>query len=1155
MTNPGNPRKPVDSEARGERDPTAADSTLPTLREADAEPAGSETGAVEAGEVRDATVEPPAPEADTGQSVERTLVEEPSAIPEPDDGTMDQWESGIPPLRPSLVDQQTGKSAPGITSPGARLRGETTRLPEHIAGYETLGRLGEGAFGVVLKCRDTKLDRLVAIKLQKVNPLKAEQQVDRFLSEARAAGQLRHPHIVPVYEFGEFGGNQFIVYQFIDGQTLDRWLQSHPDLREQAAMMARIADALDYAHSLGIVHRDIKPANILVDHQYQQPHIADFGCARFEHPDSLQTVDGSLMGTPAYMSPEVCEGYANQADARADLWAMGVMLYETLVGHRPFRGRYAELFRQIRGVEPKRPRQIKPSVPAELETITLKCLEKDRERRYRRCGELARDLRNWLEDRPITARKVGLRERTWLWSKRNPAIATLTGIVATCLVLVAVSAVLVSVNTARKNAEILRGRDDLVASRLDSLESAAAEALPTIVEDLALDPAVLDRVRQRREQRERNLSERFPFDLAIYRLSRESGSHDADALDRLADYVRAGGPQRVPTLLSVAGRDLPNLKERFWNVAGDPARPSPVRLAAATILAAIDNADSRWSAQVVPSLEQLLVEEDSLRLMRWCRLLQPVADRFKPHVETLFFTADGDGNERDEASARQRAAEIASWLYEEDLPFLLSLGTRITPQGRVAMPRQLRQFGHVLANVPGDQLQRLLDSIPAVATDGQPAVLANRVILQWLGQPGSPTPAPGYHFPPPVRHRLINHCGPAGVDASLFTQRIRQACSQPSGDCFRDAGSLAGAVLTLGGYDLQQLLQTRRAAIKAWLLQLFCEHPDVAVHSACRWLLEQWGFEGDVASCRESLREVLPQPGFTWHEDPAGICFAVFDPVKSFHYGPDDSYPWPVLRSMTSQTVSIPRRFGIAVQETTREAFAAWETRMTGALRQQAELDPDRAAEYLELARQVETEQANRLSGESVRNESPASRAPVTAVSWDYVAWFCNSMNRQGGLATSDNVYAISHDGRWKAREIENALQQLHGYRLPTAAEWEYACRGTAGSRYFFGNSSELFEAYGWSVNNSHDRRQPVGLLKPNDHGLFDVHGNAAEWCHNPFEPEHEIRSSRLPREIRGQGVSEETEDITVFFRSERLPHEKSANLGFRLARTYPPGE
>jgi len=226
------------------------------------------------------------------------------------------------------------------------------------------------------------------------------------------------------------------------GRTLRNRLRESGDVDHATAsqLIGRLARALDYAHSLGVIHRDIKPDNILLD-EAGVPHIADFGLARHDESAALRTQEGVRMGTPAYMRPEQHTGKSHEADGRSDQWSLGVMLYEMLAGERPFHGDAMQLAYAVRDTRPEPPRKKNAAIPRDLETICLKCLAKEADRRYASCAELADDLAHWQNNEPITARRVSVPERLWRWSKRNPSTSRLAGTVVliTAIALVAVS--------------------------------------------------------------------------------------------------------------------------------------------------------------------------------------------------------------------------------------------------------------------------------------------------------------------------------------------------------------------------------------------------------------------------------------------------------------------------------------------------------------------------------------------------------------------------------------------------------------------------------------------------------------------------------------------------------------------------------------------
>jgi formylglycine-generating enzyme required for sulfatase activity len=303
-----------------------------------------------------------------------------------------------------------------------------------VPGYEVLGVLGRGGMGVVYKAWQTSLNRVVALKMIRGGDQAEPRDVARFRIEAEAVARLQHPHIVQIYEAGQHEGRLYIALECVDGTSLGRELSGTPwPARRAAQLVETLARAVQHAHRQGIVHRDLTPNNVLLTRE-GQPKITDFGLAKIVGgggPTVTQT--GQFMGTPSYTAPEQAACHKEVGSA-TDVYALGAILYECLTGRPPFKAETPlETLRQVQSQDPVAPGRLQPNVPADLETICLKCLRKEPGRRYASAEELADDLRRFQAGEPIRARPVGAVERTWKWARRRPALAALLVLTALAL--------------------------------------------------------------------------------------------------------------------------------------------------------------------------------------------------------------------------------------------------------------------------------------------------------------------------------------------------------------------------------------------------------------------------------------------------------------------------------------------------------------------------------------------------------------------------------------------------------------------------------------------------------------------------------------------------------------------------------------------------
>jgi WD40 repeat protein len=554
-----------------------------------------------------------------------------------------------------------------------------------VPGYEILELIGRGGMGVVYKARQVPLNRLVALKMILGDVHAPPEATARFRREAETVARLQHANIVQIHEVGEHNGRLFLALEYVAGGSLAAWQGGQPQPpREAARLLLVLARAVQYAHECQVIHRDLKPANILIQEsgvrgQRLTPDsclkIADFGLAKRLDEDSGQTRSGALLGTPSYMAPEQAGGRVQEVGPAADVYALGAILYELLTGHPPFRGStVVETLEQVRSQEPVRPRQLLPRTPRDLETICLKCLEKDPGRRYGSAQELAEELERFLADRPILARPIGALGRLGRWCRRNPALATATGLAVVGLVAAAIIGTVLAVLQGRAADQFRRDRDTIQDQSRKSERLAAVFALERgqeLGERGEDDGALLTFARALRSARvaeDRELEQTIRTNLAALALQ----------VYPLRATLRADGPVHAAALSPDGKRVLTggaNGHARLWEAAtgrlmGDPLVHDGPVLAVAfspdgrTLLTGSQDRSARlWSAQG--------------NLLATLAHGSPVVVTAFREDSKVILTASGDGRARLWDATSGKALHLPSL----DLPAVLRLAV-FSPDGR-----------------------------------------------------------------------------------------------------------------------------------------------------------------------------------------------------------------------------------------------------------------------------------------------------------------------------------------------------------------------------------------------------------------------------------------------------------------------------------------
>jgi ABC-type phosphate/phosphonate transport system substrate-binding protein len=385
-------------------------------------------------------------------------------------------------------------------------------LPRSFGDYELLDEIARGGMGVVYRARQKSLNRIVAVKMLCSGSQADFDTIRRFRVEAVAAGSLKHPNIVPIHEVGQYDDRRFIVMDYVAGGNLALHANKPLPSKRAAELLVTISSAIHYAHQHRVLHRDLKPSNIILDDD-GQPHVTDFGLAKGletslgdeglkdNHATAVlfqrRTADGEILGSPAYMPPEQADGRWGSVGRWSDVYSLGAMLYHLLTGRPPFEGAsVTDTLHRLLHDEVVSPRRLNAYVPLDLETICLKCLEKDPARRYQTAQELAEELGRFLRDEPVRARPMGRPEKVWRWCRRNPMAAAF--VLTLCVALSLALTLLDRVNRERKKQEALAKKQEALAEELIARER---ETRGLRKEQLKMTEEALESIWANREKR------------------------------------------------------------------------------------------------------------------------------------------------------------------------------------------------------------------------------------------------------------------------------------------------------------------------------------------------------------------------------------------------------------------------------------------------------------------------------------------------------------------------------------------------------------------------------------------------------------------------------------------------------------------------------
>ena len=1020
-----------------------------------------------------------------------------------------------------------------------------------IPGYEILGELGRGGMGVVYKARQIGLNRLVALKMILAGPYASPDGLGRFRTEAAAVAALQHLNIVQIHEIGECAGAPYFTLEYVEGGTLAQKLGGAPQPAQQAAETAEtLARAVESAHRRGVVHRDLKPANVLVAADGQLK-ITDFGLAKRLEEDAGHTRSGEILGTPSYMAPEQASGRPSKVGPACDVYALGAILYEMLTGRPPFRGPTGlDTLMQVIHDDPVPPRQLQSKTPRDLETICLKCLEKDPQRRYARAADLADDLRRFQGHEPILARPVGPWTRAVKWARRRPAVAVLMATAVISLIGGTVASTCFAVVANDRADQLEKSRKDRAQAQVDALLNASPGAVPAILQNLHLDQEeVLPRLRELWDDQRLPERQRQRVALALLPV-------DPSLVDYLYDRLPDAEPDEAGVLVQQLSGHKEELTERLWAMVEQPGKGhEDRRLRAAAALAAYDPDGRRWDGAAGPVAQQM-VAVDPAHLGAWKEALRPVREKLLAPLAAVF----RDRKEERTAERSLATSILADYAAGRSGTLVDLLMDADEKQFAVLFPKLEANPGPAAALL-NTTVGKKLD---AEKTDEDKEALAKRqanaaVALLRLGRAEAVWPLLKHSRDPRVRSCLIHYLSPRltpqGTDSKTVVRRLDEET---------DLSIRRALLLMLGEFSPEQLAADARERLIPKVLQLYRDDPDAGLHGAADWLLRQWGKGDDLkemdrawAKDQKSREEKLEQirrglteasgrrepagadlPGAGWYVNGQGQTMVVVpDSGEPFLMGspPREAGRENGPEGEEEKQVSkrIPRSFAVAAREVTVEQFLRF-----------------------------------RKDHDYNKGYSPTPDCPVGRVTWFDAAAYCDWLTQQE-LPEEEwkdqRCYLPNANGEYgDGMTLAPNYLERKGYRLPSEAEWEYACRAGAVTSRYYGETEELLGRYAWYMKNSLGRGMAPGApgappkLKPNDLGLFDMLGNASEWCQDyrvVYEPGDDVEETTAKITNETMRMSRGSSFRSLFARSALRDKDPASNrygeVGFRPARTF----
>jgi serine/threonine protein kinase/formylglycine-generating enzyme required for sulfatase activity len=1092
---------------------------------------------------------------------------------------------------PTFHAGQKPNTSTAVTGPGDSGRMLKVRQ-DASQRYRILRRHARGGLGEVFLAHDEELQREVALKEMQVQHLDRADTRARFLREGEITGRLEHPGVVPVYGLGTYpDGRPFYVMRFIRGESLTEAIQCFHsaihrtlgertlELRKLLTRFVDVCNAIAYAHSHGVLHRDLKPDNIMLG-EFGETLVVDWGLAKQIHQSKSEIrnqkseirieveahnesrrqaeagkVDsdfgfrisdlpgagsqlGQVIGTPPYMSPEQAAGRVDQLGPASDVYSLGATLYALLTGQKAFPSDLDTLkvLRLVQSGSFPAPREINRYVPRPLEAVCLKAMALQPEQRYGSAKELAGDVERWLADEPVSAYAEAVIARLARWARRHRTAVT-SGAVLCITALIALSVSYVMLAQEQKRTEAANQNQAL--AQVEALLEATPGAVPDLLKGL---DRVRERVRPRLVEIRKQPPPRTPSEAELrrYRQRQTRASlalldEDPDEVEFLRERILAVDldPEECLVLRDYLAPFSARLVPGLWQVVERQKSSPEQRFRALVALAHFDPKDPRWEGCSEHIIGPLL-SADPLHVGIWTRALLPVSEHLIGPLSETFSDPV--------LPAERRVAATVMREYVRERPDLLIhlLGDANEAQMALLLPRVQEKKDAVLPllrNAVRKMEPTHMDK--EESRDTQAHRQANlAVLLLHLGDNNQVWPLLCRSAHPDTRTYLIHLLAPCEIDPSVLIRRLERE---------QDNGIRQGLILALGSYSAEQLPQSVREGILPRLLEWYRNQPDPGVHGAIDWLLRASPVEGAPRKLDWNQGEKIGQIDGDLKGQPFGQrhWYVASHGQTLVLLGPDEflmGSPTGEAGHQNDETLHpcrIGRRFAIGSKEVTVELFK----------------------QFLDSNRQVK----HRLASEY----SPEKECPEINVTWYEAAQFCRWLSDLEKVPETEMCFPSIEeiekckDGKTPLLLPPDYLKRI-GYRLPTEAEWEYACRAGSQTSRPHGVSNDLLLHYAWDVRNALARTWPVGLKKPNDFGLFDMHGNAAEWCLDLEKPYPSTKDGKRVEDVetvkqitgesrcilRGAPFHPRPTPLRSAYRYWHYPTDCFSTVGLRVART-----